>query len=70
MCADSVPGRGVNDGDRHAIGVEIEREARGRMNWRDLLRDRFGGDSRYKARFSGASVANHHNSHAGPSTGA
>lgn len=44
MCSKSVPGRGVDDGHWNAIGVKIEREASGRMNWRDLLGDRFRGD--------------------------
>jgi hypothetical protein len=64
------PGGGIDESYGNSVGEEIGGEASGMEDWRDVLRERFGGGCGDQARLSGAVIAGDHNSHAGSAAGA
>lgn len=60
---------GVDDGDGHAIGVDVGGEASGRHDARDVLREGFGGDGDDEAGLAGALVTNDDNPDVAPANG-
>ena len=65
-----VPGGGVDESDRNAIGEEIGGEASGREDRRDVFREGFGGGGGDEAWFTGSSVAGDDDSDDGTAAGA
>ena len=59
-------GRGVDDDERDAIGIEVVRQARGRQHGGHALREGVGGDGGDEAGLARALIAHHHHLTARP----